>query len=109
MTEYVVLDGEGRPKFTIEAETTTGSAGPFATRALSVNDAVTDLQNVGEAIAETCAHIAGTVKSRLAEAHPHEFELTFGVKLGGEGGLPGITKVKGEATFEVRATWQRDS
>lgn len=73
----------------------------------SVRDNVTDLAAVGHGIAETCGQIIGSVRGQLAHLAPDDLELTFGVKIAGEAGIPLITKASGEATIEVKATWRK--
>jgi hypothetical protein len=68
-------------------------------------DQLIDLEEVGTAIVQTCQQIVTRVSSGLAQGRPDELELTFGVSLSAEGGIPLITKASGEATFEVRAQW----
>ena len=36
---------------------------------------------------------------------PDKIEVEFGLKFGGEGGLPIVTKVSGEASLQVTLTW----
>lgn len=73
----------------------------------SARDTTADLAAVGRAIAETCGQIVGSIRSQLAQLTPDDLELTFGVKIAGEAGLPLITKASAEATIEVKATWHR--
>ena len=39
---------------------------------------------------------------------PSEVVVEFGIKFGGEAGLPMLTKVTGEATIQVSITWKPD-
>lgn len=73
----------------------------------SARDKAADLAAVGHGIAETCGQIIGSVRGHLAQLAPDDLELTFGVKVAGEAGIPLITKASGEATIEVKATWRK--
>jgi hypothetical protein len=64
-----------------------------------------NLSAAGAAVAEACHQMLGEIRGRLADAAPDELEITFGVSLAGEGGIPLIGKVNAESTFEVRALW----
>ena len=110
MAEAVIHDSSGKPLLTIELDEGGSSTQGSPVRGEGrIDKSLEDLGHVGDAVAATCKEIASRVRAGLADAHPDEFELSFGVTLGAEGGLPGITKAKGEATFEVRATWRRQT
>jgi hypothetical protein len=68
-------------------------------------DELIDLDEVGNTIVQACQQVVSKVTSGLKAARPDELEMTFGVSLSAEGGIPLITKASGEATFEVRAQW----
>jgi hypothetical protein len=65
------------------------------------------LDQVSEAVAQTCGHLITHLRDRLADAAPDDLEISFGVSLAGEGGVPMVGKIKADSTFEVRAKWQR--
>ncbi|MGY0461446.1 CU044_2847 family protein [Kitasatospora sp. cg17-2] len=69
--------------------------------------ALQELNAAGVAVAEACRQVIGEVRDRLSEAAPDELEITFGVSLAGEGGIPLIGKVSADSTFEVRALWKK--
>jgi hypothetical protein len=65
------------------------------------------LSDVGDSIVAVCRSIRDKIETGFPGAtKPSELTLEFGVKLAGEGGLPFVTKVSGEATFKVAAKWQ---
>lgn len=70
-------------------------------------DAINKLKEIGASIGETCDSIYAAVRDRLADAKPQEFALEFGVKISGEGSAI-ISKVSGEASIKVTATWRSD-
>lgn len=47
------------------------------------------------------------MKSKLETNFPDQVNLTFGVSVSMEGGIPLITKATGDATFTVKAKWKR--
>ncbi len=65
----------------------------------------TAAEKLGDA-RETIVSVCRYVKGAFEEAnHPDELKVKFGIKLGGELGIPYVTKGTGEATIEVEATW----
>jgi hypothetical protein len=49
------------------------------------------------------------MKAGFAEAAPSEVSVEFGITLGGEAGVPFVTKGKADATFKVTSTWSTGS
>jgi hypothetical protein len=74
----------------------------------SAEAALTRLADVGEQIGEVCNEVCEHATASLAGARPAELVLEFGLKLGGEAGLPFVAKGSAEATFTIRATWTQD-
>jgi|SRR4051812_30048704 hypothetical protein len=68
-------------------------------------DALNKLREIGDSIAEVCGSIQSAVAARMAKTKPDEFVLEFGVKISGEGSAI-ISKVSGEASLKVTATWR---
>jgi hypothetical protein len=57
----------------------------------------------------TIASVCSYVRGAFQEANrPDELKLTFGIKLGGEIGIPYVTKGPADATIEIEATWRKD-
>lgn len=70
----------------------------------------------GEAVAAkikdlrgTIAEVCNTVRNAFAEAvAPDELTVKFGIKLGGELGVPFVSRGTGEASIVVEATWKNE-
>lgn len=75
----------------------------------TVERAATNIREAGEVIAKTASEVLTSMRAGLHEAAPDTVELTFGVILGAEGGLPFVTKASAEATFSVKLTWKNDA
>jgi hypothetical protein len=67
------------------------------------------LEQLGIAVASTCRSIVDQVRAQVEDAMPDQFEVSFGVKLAGEVGLPIVAKSSAEATLNIRAVWTRSS
>lgn len=52
----------------------------------------------------TCCNSLYETLGRLP--HPEKVAVEFGVKLGGEAGVPMLTKASGEANFKVSVEWK---
>jgi hypothetical protein len=78
-------------------------------RGFSVGDASDRLKEAGEAVALTCEAVMSQLRSSLGQLAPDEVELQFGLSLGGEVGIPVITKATTEATLSVTAKWTKAS
>jgi Trypsin-co-occurring domain 1 len=63
------------------------------------------LQSMTDAIGSVCKAVQQSLGTLPKVGRPAEVSVEFGVKIGGEGGLPFITKVTGEANFTVSAKW----
>ena len=107
--QQVVLGQDGQPSFLIDVTPLSAESAEQLSVLRGVGrvaaDALSDLGEVGSTIAQTCQQVLGSVRSGLADARPDELELTFGVSVSAEGGLPLVTKVASDATFEVRVQW----
>jgi hypothetical protein len=55
--------------------------------------------------AAMCKKVYEQMVDGLGNVKPDELALEFGLAIGGEAGIPVVTKVTGEATFKVSATW----
>ncbi len=64
---------------------------------------VTDL---GSFIRNACTQLYSSVKEAADAIKPAEIEMTFGVKLGGEAGIPFVAKGTAEANVAVTLTWK---
>ena len=110
----LVTNPEGKSLFTIEVvpsvvEDQEETYRPPIQGARGVNEAVKAVEDIGSAISEACQQIVCKVRQELSDISPDELELTFGVAIGIEGGLPMITRAHGDANFEVRALWRKGS
>jgi hypothetical protein len=63
------------------------------------------LEEVGAVVADLCRTLSVATMEALGAVKPDEMTLEFGVKFAGEGGVPCLTKVSGEATLKVTAKW----
>ncbi|WP_369125308.1 CU044_2847 family protein [Cryobacterium sp. GrIS_2_6] len=64
-------------------------------------------KRIGEAIADTCGSVFGTVQDALVESMPDVLEISFGVSVSAEGGMPLVGRAGMESTFSVTATWNK--
>ncbi|WP_437534909.1 CU044_2847 family protein [Sorangium sp. So ce726] len=71
----------------------------------SPDQALAKLEEMGSSISLACRSLYGKVVSGMNDIRPAEFTLEFGIKLAGEGGVPMLTKVSGEASIKVTAKW----
>jgi hypothetical protein len=69
-------------------------------------DLVNKIRLLGDTIGQTCADLVESAQAKLGKMKPSELGLEFGISLGGELGVPFVTKGTGEATFTVTATWK---
>jgi hypothetical protein len=69
-----------------------------------LRDGVSAFTDVLDLIGE----MATEAGQRLAAIGPDELELSFGLELGGEGGVPLFAKVVATGTIGVKLTWKRD-
>lgn len=64
------------------------------------------VDDIGEPILAVCRSMhQKAYKGMGDEIKPAQFEVEFGLSLGGEMGVPFIAKAQGEAQFKIRATW----
>ena len=68
-------------------------------------EAIEKLRDIGQSIGEVCSSIRKASVEQMQAAKPDEFALEFGVKIGGEGSAI-ISKVSGEASIKITATWR---
>lgn len=64
------------------------------------------LSSLGDSIAAVCRTIKTNAVAAMEDAKPSELEIEFGLKLGGEAGVPLVTKGTTEANITVKAKWQ---
>jgi len=73
-------------------------------------EAVVDIAKVGRQFAEVqdmiLACCNGLYEALVRLPHPERVAVEFGVKLGGEAGVPMLTKASGEANFKVSVEWK---
>jgi hypothetical protein len=82
-------------------------SGPGGTTAgfAKPEDLVARLDDLGDTIAVMCTTLFEKMKAGFAKASPSEVSVEFGITLGGEAGVPFVTKGKADATFKVTSTW----
>jgi hypothetical protein len=73
-------------------------------------DAVADVNKLGRRFGDV-QRLIMTVCTGLHDAiagipKPETVEVEFGVKLGGEGGVPMVTKATAEANFKIKIGWK---
>ena len=98
-----------------EAEAPTVPGGPAPASGDLVLER-TGAANGGEAVAAkvedlrgTIARVCQTVRSAFGEASaPDALTVKFGIKLGGELGVPFVSRGTGEASIVVEATWKNE-
>lgn len=66
------------------------------------------LDQVSDTISTICNTMFEKMSAGFRAGRPNEITIEFGVTLGGEAGVPLVTKGKAEATFKVAAKWQLD-
>ena len=64
------------------------------------------LEAAGVAAGEACAALFRHMETALGPARPEEVNVEFGLTLGGEAGVPFVTKGSVGASFKVSATWK---
>ncbi len=64
-------------------------------------DAIAKLQDIHETIRFYTKYAIGAFKN-LGEAEVEEVTLKFGLKIGGEAGIPILTKASAESNFEIQ-------
>jgi hypothetical protein len=57
---------------------------------------------------EKVGYMAQTVVETLKRLSPGELEVEFGIELGGQAGIPLITKHEAKANFKVTLKWSHD-
>ena len=105
----IVLGPNGEPSFLIETRPSSGVDEQLKSlRGEGEKDLIlNNLSAVGDAVVGACDSVIRRVRDSLTNAAPDELELSFAVTLSAEAGLPIFSKVGGDATFEIRAKWQR--
>jgi hypothetical protein len=74
-----------------------------------LDDVVERLGDVGDSLRTTCTALYNAMRDATAELKPDGIELQFGVKLGGEMGVPFVAKGTSEANFSIKLTWAPDN
>lgn len=64
------------------------------------------LQQISAAIRETSDSLVASLRSLAHQ--PSEVEIEFGVSVGGEAGVPLVSKGKIDANFTVKVKWSRE-
>tara|TARA_R110000851_G_scaffold65309_1_gene148429 strand:- start:1516 stop:1842 length:327 start_codon:yes stop_codon:yes gene_type:complete len=95
------------PKFYIQISQARSAVTPEANTNDFVGATEEKLRQVSELIREGCANVAVNLFS--IENPPAEIGMEFGVDVGGEAGIPFVTKGTINANFKVSVTWRLDS
>jgi hypothetical protein len=85
---------------------TAGTLSGGAIKGGGAPDLVNKIRLLGDTIGQTCAELVESAQKKLDKMKPAELSVEFGISLGGELGVPFVTKGTGEATFTVTATWK---
>ncbi|WP_431236096.1 CU044_2847 family protein (plasmid) [Mycolicibacterium psychrotolerans] len=67
---------------------------------------VNRLDALGTQIGRVCRTLHAKALDAIKDAKPDELELEFGVQLGGEIGIPMVSKGKADCDVSVKATWK---
>jgi Trypsin-co-occurring domain 1 len=70
-----------------------------------IEEAVTQLAEVGDVIADVCRTLQERIEAALEKTKPNELALQFSITLAGETAIPLITKASAQGTFQVSAKW----
>ncbi|AOX45317.1 CU044_2847 family protein [Microbacterium sp. BH-3-3-3] len=105
MSEHLIQDENGRTLFTIEV--TRPAESPLRGVSEFASTTAHHVREVGETVAKLCNDVMMAMRDGVTAASPDELELTFGISLGGETSIPLVTKATSEATFTVRALWNK--
>ena len=99
---YKLEAARTKKKSYIFVETHEGDGIP---RRASFTDLIKSAPDLKEQLTSVAA-LARTALSVLQSASPGKVELEFGVELGGEAGIPLVTKGTAKANFKVVLTWE---
>lgn len=95
------------PKFFIQVTQARGAVTPEANTDDFVEATEEKLRQVSELIRQGCASVVDNLFS--IPNPPAEIGMEFGVDVGGEAGIPFVTKGTMNANFKVSVTWKLDS
>lgn len=70
-----------------------------------LDDSIDRLHDLGASLTRTCAGLYRAVNAATDPVRPDEIELEFGIKLGGEAGIPFVSKGTAEASIVVTLRW----
>ncbi|WP_421858166.1 CU044_2847 family protein [Oricola sp.] len=97
-------DSKSGSNFQIQISQTRGAVTPEANTEDFVEATEERLKQVSELIRKGCANVAENLFS--IPNPPAEIAMEFGVDVGGEAGIPFVTKGTINANFKVSVTWQ---
>lgn len=97
-------ESQPRPNFLVQVTQTRGAVTPEANTEDFVEATEEKLRQVSELIREGCANVANNLFS--IPNPPAEIGMEFGVDVGGEAGIPFVTKGTINANFKVSVTWK---
>lgn len=104
----------GGQAFLVEADDSVAVAPELQRRTLKGlppgMEAVVDVDRVGRQFAEVqeviVACCTGLHEAITRLPRPEKVAVEFGIKLGGEAGVPMLTKASGEANFKISVEWK---
>jgi hypothetical protein len=67
--------------------------------------AVQRVASLGEFVQDACVQVYRALTKAAEAVRPDEVEVTFGVTVGGEAGIPFMAKGKAEASLEITLKW----
>lgn len=94
---------QSSPKFFVQVTQARGAVTPEANTDDFVGATEEKLKQVSELIREGCASVADNLFA--IPNPPAEIGMEFGVDVGGEAGIPFVTKGTINANFKVSVTW----
>lgn len=109
MAEVVSLSAGGGGRVLVQVEPNLvpleGQLGDGEVAGAAAEKVVGHLREIGRSAADVCNEVYGNALDALKVAQPKELVLEFGMTLGGEAGIPFVSKGTAEATFKITATW----
>jgi hypothetical protein len=80
---------------------------PAEGETLALGDGVVEkVADLRDQITSTCVAVYQSMRSASAAVKPDEVSVEFGVKLGGEAGVPFVAKGTAEASLSITLTWK---
>lgn len=106
MSQFMVVDTPAG-KLLAEVEGHNDSImNPEGIQLVSVRGKLPSFEEVCESLKKNAKYI----KTSIEDLHPNEVQISFGIKLGAEGGNSfwGLAKVSGESSYTVTLKWKAE-